>query len=175
MQLARFPQVSCKHKGRIRQLGDQTHCCLKWKSESESRSVVCDSLWPRGLYSPWNSPGQNTEVGSLSLLQGIFPTQGSNPGPPHCRQILYQLSHKGRPRIQEWVAYRFFTGFSWPRNGTVVSGIAGGFVAVSSSVYFGSETWVFKMYQGFTITGAKFLYSAPLYINRIQKDASAWS
>ena len=43
---------------------------------------------------PWNSPGQNTGVDSLSLLQGIFPTQGSNPGPPHCRRILYQLSHK---------------------------------------------------------------------------------
>ena len=45
----------------------------------------------------WNSPGQNTGVGSLSLLQGIFSTQGSNPGSPHCRQILYQLSHKGSP------------------------------------------------------------------------------
>ena len=44
-------------------------------------------------YSPWDSPGQNTGMGSLSLLQGIFPTQGSNPGLPHCRQILYQLSH----------------------------------------------------------------------------------
>ena len=65
----------------------------------ESRSVVSDSLHPHGLYSPWNSPGQNTGVGSLSLLQGIFPTQGSNPGLPHCRQILYQLSHKGSPRI----------------------------------------------------------------------------
>ena len=52
-----------------------------------------------GLYSPWNSPGQNTEVGSLSLLQGIFPTLGSNPGFPHCRWILYQLSHKGSPGI----------------------------------------------------------------------------
>ena len=52
-------------------------------------------LPPHGLYSPWNSPGQNTGVGSLSLLQGIFPTQGSNPGLPHCRQILYQLSHQG--------------------------------------------------------------------------------
>ena len=45
------------------------------------------------LYSPWNSPGQNTGVGILSHLQGIFPTQGSNPGLPHCRRILYQLSH----------------------------------------------------------------------------------
>ena len=65
------------------------------ESESESHSVVSDSLQPCGLYSPWNSPGQNTGVGSLSLLQGIFPTQGSNPGLPYCRQILYQLSHKG--------------------------------------------------------------------------------
>ena len=48
-------------------------------SESEGRSVVSDSLWPRGLYSPWNSPGQNVGLGSLSLLQGIFPTQGLNP------------------------------------------------------------------------------------------------
>ena len=62
---------------------------------SESRSVTSDSLQPHGLYSPWNSPGQNTRVGSHSLLQGIFPTQGSDPGLPHCRQILYQLSHKG--------------------------------------------------------------------------------
>ena len=53
---------------------------------------MSDSLRPHGLYSPWNSPGQNTGVGSLSLLQGIFPTQGSNPGLMHCRQILYQLS-----------------------------------------------------------------------------------
>ena len=60
-------------------------------------SVVSDSLRPHGLYSPWNSLGQNTGVGSLSFLQGIFPTQGLNPGLPHCRQILYQLNHKGSP------------------------------------------------------------------------------
>ena len=52
------------------------------------------------------------EGGILSLLQGIFPTQRSNPGLPHCRQILYQLSHKGRQRILEWVAYPFFSGSS---------------------------------------------------------------
>ena len=57
-------------------------------------SVVSNSLWPHGLYNPWNSLGQNIGVGSLSLLQGIFQTQGWNPGLPHCRQILYQLSHK---------------------------------------------------------------------------------
>ena len=63
----------------------------------ESGSVVSNSLQLHGLYSPWNSPDQNTGVGGLSLLQGIFPTQGLNPGLPHCRQILYQLSHKGKP------------------------------------------------------------------------------
>ena len=46
------------------------------------------------IYTPWNSPGHNTGVGSLSLLQWIFPIQGSNPGLPHCRRILYQLSHR---------------------------------------------------------------------------------
>ena len=54
-----------------------------------------------GLYSPWNSPGQNTGVGSLSLFQGIFPTQVLDPGLLQCRWILYQLSHKGSPRILE--------------------------------------------------------------------------
>ena len=94
---------------------------------SESRSVVSNSLRPHGLYSPWNSLGQNTEVDSLSLLQGIFPTQGSNPRLPHCRQILYQMSHKGSPRILKWVAYPFFSRFSQPRNQTGVSCIAGRF------------------------------------------------
>ena len=95
------------------------------KSESQICSVTSDSLWPHGLYNPWNSPGQSTGVGSLSLLQGIFPTQGSNPGLPHCRQILYQLSHKGSPWILEWLAYPFSSGSSWPRDWTWVSCIAG--------------------------------------------------
>ena len=77
-----------------------------------------DSLRPHGLYSPWNSPGHNTGVGSLSLLQWIFPTQGLNPALPYCRRILYQLSHKGSPRILEWVAYPFFSRSSRPRNQT---------------------------------------------------------
>ena len=74
------------------------------------------SLWPHGPYSSWNSPGQNTGVGSHSLHQRIFPTQVLNPGLPHCRRILCQLSHKGSPRILEWVAYPFSTGSFWPRN-----------------------------------------------------------
>ena len=56
---------------------------------------------------PWSSPDLNTGVGNLSLLQGVFPTQGLNPGLPHCRRILYQLSHQGSPRILEQVAYPF--------------------------------------------------------------------
>ena len=62
--------------------------------DDESCSDMFDALWPHGLYSPWNSSGPDTGVGSLSLLQGIFSTQGSNPGLPHCRWILYQLSHR---------------------------------------------------------------------------------
>ena len=63
----------------------------------------------------------------LSLLQGIFSTQGLNPGLPHCRQILYQLNHKGSPRILEWVAFPFSRGSSQPRDQTRVSCSAGGF------------------------------------------------
>ena len=80
--------------------------------------IPCKKTWqpnpvflpgePHGLY-PRKSPGQNTAVGSLSLLQGIFPTQGSNPGLPHCRWILYQLSHKGSP----WISKCWLKGFSW--------------------------------------------------------------
>ena len=98
----------------VRELGS----CMK--SESESRSVVSDSLWPHGLHSQWNSPGQNTGVGSLSLFQGIFPTPGLNPGILHCRQILYQLSHKESPRVLQWVAYPCSRRSSWPRNRTRV-------------------------------------------------------
>ena len=98
---------------------------LSWKWKSLSR--VWLFVWQSCLYSPWNSPGQKTGVGNLSLLQRIFPTQGSNPGLQHCRWILYQLSHKGSPRILEWVGYPFSSGSSQPRDWTWVSWIAGGF------------------------------------------------
>ena len=88
-----------------------------------SHSVVSNSLWHHEL----NSQGQNTGVGNLSLLQGIFPIQGSKPGLPHCRWILYQLSHKENPRILEGVAYPFSSGSSRPRNPTRVSYMAGKF------------------------------------------------
>ena len=101
--------------------------CVQLVIASESRSLVSDCLQPQGLYSPWDSPGQNTGVGSLTLLQGIFPTQGSNLGLPHCRWILYQLSHQGSLRILEWVAHPFSSGSSWPRNRTGVYCMAGRF------------------------------------------------
>ena len=95
----------------------------KWVKVAQLCPTLCNLI----DYSPWNSPGQNTGVGSLSLLQGIFPTQGSNPGLLHCRWILYQLSHKGSPRILEWVAYPFSSGSPQLKNQTGVSCIAGGF------------------------------------------------
>ena len=62
---------------------------------------------------------------AFSLLQGIFPSQGLNPGLPHCRRILYQMSHKGSPKILEWIAYPFSSGSSPPRNQTDIACIAG--------------------------------------------------
>ena len=87
------------------------------------------ALWTTAfhLLCPWDFPGKNTGAGCHAFLQGIFPTQGSNPGLPHCRQILYQVSHKGSPRILEWVAYPVSSRSSWPRNQTGVSCIVGGF------------------------------------------------
>ena len=74
-----------------------------------------------------DSLGKNAGVDCHSLLKGIFPTQGSNPGLPHWERILYCLSHQGSPRILEWVAIPFSRGSSWPRNWTGVSCTAGGF------------------------------------------------
>ena len=113
--------------------------CVKCVKVAQSCPTLCEPL-------------DCTGVGSLSLLQGVFPTQGSNPGLPHCRQILYQLGHNGSPnevkcklrptrcnpmdyaihgilqaRILEWVAFPFSRGSSQPRDRTQVSCIAGGF------------------------------------------------
>ena len=78
---------------------------LHSESESVRRSGLSDSLRPHGLQParllcPWDSPGKHTGVGCHSLLQGIFPTQGSNPGLLHCRQILHHLSHQGNPSTE---------------------------------------------------------------------------
>ena len=92
----------------------------------------------------WNSPGQNTGVGNCSPLQGMFPTQGSNPGLLHCKQILYQLSHQENPRILKWVAYPFSSGSSQPKNRTGVSCITGIFFTIWAT----REGWKeFGMFQ----------------------------
>ena len=82
---------------------------------------------PPGSSVHGDSPGKNTKVGCHALLQGIFPTRGSNSGLLHCRLILSCLSHQGSQRILEWVAYPFSMGSSWFRNWTRVSCIAGRF------------------------------------------------
>ena len=115
----------------------------------------CPTLWTCWLYTPWNSPGQNTGVGSLSLLRGSFPTQGLNPDLPHCRWILYQLSHKGSPRILEWVAYPFSSSSSWSRNRTGVSCIAGGFFTnwvIREALIPNSHKSVFLVYPKWSFT-----------------------
>ena len=96
---------------------------------AQSCPTLCD---PMGYSLPGSSvhrysPGKNIGVGSHSLLQGISPTQGLNPGLLHCWWILYRLSHQGSPRILEWLAYPFSRGSSQPRSGTRVTCIASGF------------------------------------------------
>ena len=76
----------------------------KWKWKLLIMSTLCDIM----DWGPWNSPGQNPGVDSHSLLQGIFPTQGSNTGLLHCRQILYQLSHQGSPPSGSFLMSQFF-------------------------------------------------------------------
>ena len=80
-----------------------------------SHSVMSDSLQPSWTVAHGDSTGKNTGMGCHPLLLGIFPTQGSNPGLPHCRQILYLLRHHGSPRILEWVAYSFLWGIFPPQ------------------------------------------------------------
>ena len=93
----------------------------------------CLNLWDLMDCVLWDSsihvdfPDNSTGVGCHALLQGIVPTQGSNPGLPNCRWILYHLSHQGSPRILDWVAYPFSRGSSWPKNRTRVSCIVGRF------------------------------------------------
>ena len=74
------------------------HCFRVFVSVAKSSSAT-SALKHSGLLCPWDSPDKDTGVGCHSLLQGIFPTQGSNPGHPHCRRILYQLCHQGSPKF----------------------------------------------------------------------------
>ena len=83
---------------------------------------------PPGSFVRGDSLGKNTGMGCHALLQGIVPTQGSDPGLLHCRWVLYPLSHQGSPRILEWVVYPFCRGTSQPKNWTRISCIVGSFL-----------------------------------------------
>ena len=140
-------------------------CKKLFEVESESRSVMSNSLGAHVLYSPWCSPGQNTGVGSFSLLQRIFPTQGLNPGLLHYGQILpagkprsptlqadsLPAEPQGKPKILEWVASPFSSRSSRPRNQTRVSCIAGRFFTKWAI----RESWYLKL----TLDYSQFNYS----------------
>jgi len=92
----------------------RTRACLVAQS---CLTLLLFGLYPTRLFCPWDSPGKNTAVGCHALLlQGIFPTQGSNPpscGLPHCRRILYPLIHRGSPSFLSCPFFIPFFLFEW--------------------------------------------------------------
>ena len=107
-----------------------------YESESESCSVESDSLQPRGLYTVHGIlQARILEWVAFPFSRGSFQPRDQNPDLPHCRQILYQLSHKGSPRILQCVAYPFSRGSSWPGNWTWVPCIAGGFFRAGVGIW----------------------------------------
>ena len=100
---------------------------LMWGAQS--CPSLCNSMdcGPPGSSVHGDSPDKNTGVDCHALLQGIFPTQGSNPGLVHCRWNFYHLSHQGCPQILEWVAHPLSKASSKARNQTGVSCMAGRF------------------------------------------------
>ena len=133
-------EVTWQRVRRGGRMGNSEHKCIwtrtRWSccrcTCGLSCSVMSDSLQlhglsPARLLCPWDSPGKNTGVGCYALPQSVFPTHWLNPGLPHCRQILYHLSHQENPRILERIAHPLSRGSSWPRNRAGVSCIAGGF------------------------------------------------
>ena len=139
----------------------------KWSEVAQSCPTLCDPLdcSPPGSSVHGDSPGKNTGVGCHALLQGIFPTQGSNPGLPHCRWSLSCLSYQGSPRILEWVAYPFSKGSSQPRNQTWISCIAGRFFTVWAT----RETLLGK-------SGGQLLIAPERmkWLGQSRKDAELW-
>ena len=102
-------------------------CCAALRLVPRSCLTLCDPMEcsPPGSSVHGESPGRHIGVGHHVLLQGIFPTQGSNPSLLHCRRILYHLSHQGRSWILQWIAYPFSRGSPRPRNWTRISRITG--------------------------------------------------
>ena len=103
-----------------------SHCAILC-SVTQLCPTLCDPMdcSPPGSSVHGDSPGQNTGMGCHALIQEIFPTQGLKPGLPHCRQILYHLSHQGSPRILQCIVYPFSRGASQPWNWTRVSCVLG--------------------------------------------------
>ena len=120
----KYPWVRCTWTITIEELCSEIAPSIKEKWSEVKITQVCSTLCdfmdcsPPGTSVHGDSPGKNTAVDCHFLLQGIFPTQGLNPGLLHCRRILYQMSHKESPRILEWVAYPFSRGSSQPKNQT---------------------------------------------------------
>ena len=119
---------------------------LAHSPESESLSAVSNSLGPRGLYSPWDSPGRNTGVGSVSLLQDP-PNPGWNPGLLRCRQILHQLSPQGGPLTAPRTLYSFFS--------LSAAGLSGGTVALAARRVFLAAAFRLKCGMRVSEGGAK--------------------
>ena len=128
---------------------------VHFSSATQSCPTLCDPMdcSPPGSTAYGDSPGKKTGVGYNALLQGIFPTQGPNPGLPHCRWILYHLSHQGSPWILKWVANPFFRGSSLLRNTTGISCIAGRFFTSWAT----REAWE-------SIVSQKWFFSFPIEI-----------
>ena len=125
---------------------------------------------PPGSSVHGDSPGKNSELGCHALLQGIFTTQGFDPGLQHCRWILCRLSHQGSPRIMEWVTDSLSRGTSPPRNRTGVSCIASGFFISSAT----RETLSWASYLIFSTIGnlvykRKIIVVSPSYGNSFKK------
>ena len=99
------PTHSFKNKSKRVKL--KIHSCAVPCLVAQSCLTLCNPMdcSPPGSSFHGDSPGKNTGVGCHTLLQGIFPIQGSNPGCPHCRHILYHLSHQGRPRSTAYGSY----------------------------------------------------------------------
>ena len=97
----------------------------KWSSLVVSNSLWPNGLWPTTLLCPWDFPGKSTGVGCHFLLQRIFPTQGSNSGVPHCRQMLYHLNHQGSLNCMSLYSNLGFPGDSVVKNPTANAGDTG--------------------------------------------------
>ena len=124
-----LPERVFSSEGQLFLVLEHIFCERVYHLVAQSRPALCDpmdcSLPGSSVHG--DSPGKNIGVDCHALLQGILPSQRSNPGLLHCRCILYHLSHQGSPWILQWVAYPFSRETSWPRHRSGVSCITGRF------------------------------------------------